>query len=103
MRGTLSLTSPWARRPFREERVREAVQARIPSGWTVSVYCNSDGTAYGIRVIQHGRSMSENRVVWGGDGDRHYYRDVHVGIADALAWIEWNRLGAATVTLEAAG
>jgi hypothetical protein len=91
MRGTLSLTSPWARRPFREERVREAVQARIPSGWTVSVYCNSDGTAYGIRVIQHGATMSGNRVVWGGDGDRHYYRDVHAGIAAALEWIAWNQ------------
>jgi hypothetical protein len=89
--GTLGLSSPWARRPFPTWDSRREVEARIPDGYTIGVYCNSNGTAYGVRVIEHGESMSGNRVVWGGDGDRHYYRDVHEGIAAALEWIAWNQ------------
>jgi hypothetical protein len=101
--GVLSLATPWAKRPFPTWDSRMEVEGRVPDGYTVQVYCNSDGSQYGVRVIEHGETAFRHRVVWGGDHDRHYYRDVHVGIADALAWIEWNRLGAASVTLEAAG
>jgi hypothetical protein len=90
--GTLALTSPWSRRPFRDPEVRRATEARIPAGYTVSIYCNSDGSAYGVKVLRLG---TPNRVVWGDDGARHYYTDVHAGIADALAWIEWNQTTAA--------
>jgi hypothetical protein len=89
--GTLALSSPWSRRPFRDPEIRRATEALVPPGWTVAIYCNSDGSAYGVKVLRQG---TPNRVVWGDDGARRYYRDVHVGIAEALAWIEAQRVAA---------
>jgi hypothetical protein len=92
--GTLGLSSPWAKRPFPTFDSRREVEALIPDGYTIGVYCNSNGSLYGVRVIEWGETPAGNRVVWGGDEQRRYFRDALVGIQEALAWIEWQRVAA---------
>jgi hypothetical protein len=94
MSGVLGLSSPWARRPFPTIDSRRQVEARIPDGYTIGVYCNSNGSAYGVRVIEQGEKPAGNRVVWGGDEQRRYFRDPLVGIDAALAWIAQRQVAA---------
>jgi hypothetical protein len=87
MSGTLGLSSPWARQAIPSQTERDAIAATIPDGYTVGVYCNSDRSMYGVRVIEQGETWATNRVVWGGDEQRHYFRDPRVGIQTAVGWI----------------
>jgi hypothetical protein len=85
--GTLSLASPWARQAFPSQAERDAIATNIPAGYTINVYCNSDRSQYGIRVIALGDTWATNRVIWGGDDQRRYFRDPRVGIQTALGWL----------------
>lgn len=87
MSGTLGLSSPWARQAFPAQAERDAITAAIPDGYTVGVYCNSNRSMYGVRVIAQGETWATNRVVWGGDEQRRYFRDPRVGIQTAIGWI----------------
>jgi hypothetical protein len=88
MSGTLGLSSPWARQAIPTYEERRAIEARIPDGYTIGVFCNSDRSAYGIRVIEQGLLPQYNRVVWGGAEDRHWFRNVRQGIDQAITWAE---------------
>lgn len=82
MRGTLSLSSPWCRQEFPVYAERRAIADRIPEGYTVSVMCRGDHSAFGVTVMEW--AASGNREV----RERRYYRDVRVGIEEALDWID---------------
>lgn len=87
MSGRLGLSSPWARQAIPSIDERRDIESRVPTGYTVQVYVLSNRSTYGIRVIEQGETMYGNRVVWGGDPDRRYFRDVRQGIDVALDWI----------------
>lgn len=83
MSGTLSLSSPWCRQEIPTTSERRAIAARIPAGYTVAVAAKSDHRAWYVEVIEHGATMSENRVARA----RCVHRDLRDGIDAAIWWI----------------
>lgn len=84
--GTLGLSSPWCRQEIPTQEERDAIQARIPDGYTIGVAAHATHRGWYIHVIEVGDTLSANRIV----RERRSVgrNDLRWGIDQAIAWIE---------------